>query len=350
MNVNKQQVIQILNLIQSGSKGWYSGKCPYCDSEKFGIKFDSDYNGQKRTNFNCFKGDCQQHGSIFKLLKDINRLDLINDTFHSKIDIEKKLSNKLNTILLNSTETLDLNTIEKPLPIKFKRIYSDDYLNNRGFNDGHYNTYHIGISDRDYLYKDDYVIFLIMEDNICKGHIGRSRKSKEWIDVYNEELKKNGVDKKYLRWVNSPNTDFEKLLFGIDEINNKTETVILVESITSKSNVDRLLNLFHTDFIKCCATFGKKISKYQIAKLQNKDIKNIILLFDPDAIDRSKKHSLELSQYFNTSVGYIKDEMKDPGNLTEDEMYDVLSNLENALEFNINKIQKKKLEINHGRF
>ena len=45
-------------------------------------------------------------------------------------------------------------------------------------------------------------------------------------------------------------------------------------------------------------TFGKKISKFQIKRLLDKGVKDIVLLYDPDAVEQSKQYSLELNKYF----------------------------------------------------
>jgi hypothetical protein len=76
-------------------------------------------------------------------------------------------------------------------------------------------------------------------------------------------------------------------------------------------------------------------------RLQQKGIENIILLYDADAIISSKKHSIQLSRYFNVRVGYLQ--LGDPGDLSGEELYSVLDNLQDPVNFNINIIQKKLL-------
>ena len=40
MIVQKDRLIEILNLRRVGSKGWYSGDCPFCGKQdKFGVNF-----------------------------------------------------------------------------------------------------------------------------------------------------------------------------------------------------------------------------------------------------------------------------------------------------------------------
>jgi hypothetical protein len=101
--------------------------------------------------------------------------------------------------------------------------------------------------------------------------------------------------------------------------------------------------LYDRKDIKCVATFGKKISVFQIKRILDKGIENIILLYDPDAVNASKNYSMELDKYFNVRVGHIKNVEEDPGDLSLEELELVLNNLENPLEFKMNKLQKKSL-------
>ena len=74
-------------------------------------------------------------------------------------------------------------------PIGFKRVFEDDYLNQRGFKDWQFENYVIGRTRIDQRLKG-YIIFLITENGVCKGSVARSTKSKEWITAYNEKVKK----------------------------------------------------------------------------------------------------------------------------------------------------------------
>lgn len=327
--VKKDEIIELLNLKASGNKGWYIGNCPICGTEdKFGVVFS-----ENSASFNCFAGKCQEKGHIFRILKLLDRTDLISFQYNPIVQLK-------NTI---TKEEIGIDLSEPPvkeLPRLFKRIYYDEYLESRNFTKEHFEKYIIGESEDITL--RNYLIFGIIENGEWKGYVARSRKSKEWIDKYNIEAKVSG-NPKCLRWKNSVNTDFDKLFFGIDEVTNKTKTIILVEGITSKANIDYLLKLFSVDDIKCLATFGKVISKYKINKLKELGIENIILLYDPDAISNSKKYSIQLAHNFNTQVGYLKN--GDPGDLTYSELCDILDNLQSPLNFNINIIDKKTLLV-----
>jgi len=118
--------------------------------------------------------------------------------------------------------------------------------------------------------------------------------------------------------------------------------VILVEGVTDKANVDKLLRLDKSDKLKCLCTFGKKISESQIRKLKTKGISKVILMYDPDAIDESKKYSIELELWdIRVKVGYLPD--KDPGDLNREELTTVLSQTQTPNQFASSKMQKRKL-------
>ena len=331
MIVNQEQITKIFSLNKTGQKGWFiGGPCPYCGKDKLAIIFDSTV-----CSFTCKY--CSQHGSLYILLKKINRLDLIS--FQPKISISEKLIPKIN---IEKEEIKFEEVSASSLPLGFQLIFADEYLKDRGFTKEQFIQLNVGIS-REQKWKD-YIIFLVVENGICKGYLGRSKKSKKWIELYNQKLKEKGIKKKYLRWENSK-SDFGNLVFGIDEIVvGKTKTIIAVEGVTSKANIDRLLDLYSQEEIKSNATFGKKLTIQQMKKWQDRGIENVILLYDPDAIEASKQYSIELNKYFNVKVGFIfykkeNGEDKDPGDLNFDELVEILLKLEDPISFNSGKIQ-----------
>lgn len=338
MLVEEKEVISLLKAKKSGTKGWYSCRevCPYCKKENhLAIIFG------KISSFVCKR--CDEKGTLFKLLKELNRLDLVksNQSFTPNSTIP----------ILKEEEPIKKENFIFPLknrPLGFKRIYSNDYLESRGFTRRQFEIFEIGITSLDPKVRDTYVIFILKnDDNECIGWLARSIKSKEEIDFINKENKKL---KKlpYLRWINSEDTDFSKFIFGINEVViNKTTTMILVEGITSKSNVDNLLSLYDSDEIKCGCSFGKNISIDQIKLLKNKNIKNIIVLQDPDAIKETKQHIFALEIYFNVEVGFIpfkddKGKYKDPGNLNLNELLFILNHLQTPLKYYLSKTEMLK--------
>lgn len=318
--------------------------CPFCLHKKhFYINFKRAFekDGLKyKGSWDCKK--CGESGRLPRLLKQLGRLDLIQ--VDKPVDVAKQLERKINII---SEEVLDLEVPNHRPPLGWKRIYDHPYLRERGFTDDDFQKYKIGTT-RILSRLKNYIIILIEEDSQCKGYVARSVLSKEELKSINEQIaeyNQTAIEKKrkVLRYANSPNTDFSKLLHGYDEIiTGQTHTVILVEGFFDKDNVDRLLELQYLNELKCVVTFGKKISRVQIAKLQRKKILNVIVLYDPDAVNSSKKYSLELERYFNVQVGFLSH--KDPGDLSLSELEDVMLNLETPINFNVNKIQRHELE------
>jgi DNA primase len=323
-----------IDVRNTSPKGWIlGGECPFChQKDKFGIKLNHERSRYKNhISYNCFHGSCQEKGTEWLLLKEINMLHLIQDGefIGAKDEIDK-----LNFIMEEMATDIDVPTRHKPFG--FKRVEVDPYLKNRGFESWQYEKYHIG---RTKLYDPlrDYVIFLIEEGGLNKGYVARLIWSKE--KIAEEEAK----GKLVLRYKNEAGVDFGKMVFGLDEIiQGTTHTVILVEGVTDKSNVDKLLQLNQEDDIKCCATFGKKVSEEQILKLWGKGIKNIIVLYDPDAVDASKQYSYNLSMWFSVKVGYLHSQ--DPGELNYVQLEKVLQNLQTPGQFFIDKVQKKSLK------
>ena len=327
MKYNKDEILHIIKAKRTGAKGWFIGHCNYCGDEKFAVIFGNV------SSFVCKK--CGKHGTIYDFLRHIKRLDLA--TPFKNVEITQPIKK----LYVKEEEVINYKMPFHSLPIGWKRIYDHEYLNGRGWEPIDYERYPVGITKLDPLYKQDYLIFpLYDEDGETKGFLARTTRNNEWVKEQNEYVKKYG-GKKYLRYANSSGTDFGKYLGGINEINENTVTVILVEGLFDKTNVDKKLGLFDNDEIKCNYSFGKKISREQIKRLRDKGIFRVILLYDPDAMKESKEYSSKLNDYFEVDIGYISID-KDPGEMEQEELLEVLNNTENIVSFYF-KLEKRKL-------
>jgi 5S rRNA maturation endonuclease (ribonuclease M5) len=333
---HKEELINILHLKPVGRKGWYSGKCPFCGKEnKFGVKFDSFHEGHEVSSFNCFSGSCGERGVLKALLEHIGRLDLWDS--HATVEDTDYLEDKLNV----KPEEIDLSVDDIYLPFGFRRIYSNDFLENeKGFFRRDFEKNVIGITDLEPDLRG-YLIFMVVEDGSYKAYVGRLLMTKTEYKAYEKKVLAKGKIPKP-RFKNSL-SDFIKLLYGIDEITFDTEIVILVEGITDKQNIDKLLELDIQDEIKCLCTFGKKISDEQILKLLGKGIKEIVLLYDPDAVEDIKFYAEKLDMHFSTKIGYIEEVDLDPGTLNSEQLSEVMENLQSVVDFSLNKLQKREL-------
>ena len=75
--------------------------------------------------------------------------------------------------------------------------------------------------------------------------------------------------------------------------------------------------------------------------LQTKGVRNVVVGYDGDAVDATKKTAEELSRYFEVLVADIPDPKKDWEDLTLQEVYDIFAyRLKMPVEYKINKIQQ----------
>lgn len=348
MSVLREKFKSDFKLRTTGHKGWWiapvktelrCSKCGNEDGSRLAFIFDAN---SPASSFKCVK--CGFSCRLEKYLWLLHKTEYI--TQYRDLKQEDILTKKK---LFQDQKLIDLSPLPKVLlPVLFKRLKYSDYLQKRGLSLQIYKYWIIGKTD---IVKElkDYVIFVVTENNIPVGWVARCNKSKEEIDNYNKSHKKYQI----LRWRNSKSTDFGKIVFGIDEITEKTEIIIIVEGISSKLNVDSKFKSWNQEKLKCVCTFGKKISDTQIAKIINKaiNLKEIILFYDvSDAINEEKRSSFSILKECDVDV-YItyhnfKNEdgsYKDAGDMTKEELEWNLQNKRNIFDFYYNILPKRKL-------
>jgi len=298
------------------SRGQYVCDCVFCGKTRH------MYVSKLTQAFDCKK--CGEAGSVYKLLRFFNKLYLLEG---ATIEV-RQLIKTVSEISEDDVEEIVLEELPiVRLPAGWKLFGSTDYLKKRGLSTEQIKHYKFGETSLISKY-ENYVIFPIFDNGKIRGFIGRYASKK--------------VPKDKLRYNNSSGTNFSKLLDGFDEIiKGVTTTVILVEGRFDKTAVDRVLDLQNCDEVKCCATFGKKISPYQIAKIKSKEVQNTILLYDFDALKEIKKYALELEKYFFTNITYTL--KKDIDECSDEEALTVLSNFRRPKDFNDNVIAKVKM-------
>lgn len=298
--------------------GQFIADCPLCGKEQH------FYISRKTQMWDCKK--CHEYGSIYKLLRLLDKTYLLaGSTIEEKERIESIREMTKDIVNNDDTELSELPV--KKMPVGWKvSDKSTKYLLSRGITPEDCKRYNIGATDMFRKY-ENYVLIPIYDGGEIKGFLGRYGARK--------------VPEDKLRYNNSIGTEFAELLFGYDEINNNTSTVILVEGVFDKIAVDKVLHLWEDDDVKCVCTFGKKISDKQIKKLMLKGVTNVILLYDFDAVKEIKKYGLELEKYFVTSITYTSTK-KDIDECTEDEALEVFTHLKNPREFNEDVIGKLK--------
>lgn len=304
------------NKVKKAGNSHYITDCPFCSKEGH---FYINYKSQQ---WDCKK--CGEDGNIVKLLKFLDKLYHLGE-FKTVTRGKVKLISEYGESEEEDDE-IDLKPPTRKLPLGFERMTKDKYWNDRGFTDHDFEKYEIGKTTLISKLRG-YSIISIKEDGNNVAYLARLRKSKT-------EIKKLEVGKDYkiARFRNDTGVKFSNLLLGYDEINKNTHTVILLEGYPDKVTLDRILGLDNQDEIKCCVTFGKKISKSQVLKLLAKEIKNIILIFDYDAIKEMKKQGQILKENFDrVLVGFTL--KKDINDSNEQEVLEVFHNLKSVAEF-----------------
>lgn len=318
MKLTRKQLEQLLVDVRLDHKGTnLYAVCPKCGHDEFGISLEKNH------AFNCFrKSKCGWSGNIYTLLKHLGRAkEFLSE---QEIDVFEKLENKI----VFDTLPLDLTLPEVQPPALWKRVYEDPYLRSRGFQDYQFDKFEVGRS----ILKKDYVTFLVRVNSQVVGYVGRSDKSKTWIDAYNDEQERIGSKLVYLRYANST-TDFTRALFGYDEIiPDVTTDVIVVEGIFSKTKTDANLALDCFDDMKCVATFGVKLSPHQIQLLKLKGVKKLWFWFEADVLEKIKDIVAEASLHFHVRVSYLNG--KDPNDIGPDEALELLDKSKDWFSFN----------------
>lgn len=308
-----------------GSSNHFICDCLFCGKEKH-------FYIQKFTQlWDCKK--CGESGNINKLLFKLNKTYLLQG---KRIFLKTKLEKISNLIVEMSEEEVDYSLPQIKMPAGFKPFkVENSYLKGRNFDLKHYKFW--GVGETKILNKfKNYVIFPVKHLGVNVGYIARSILKKDELD----ELKKKGVE--IPRYQNSKFADFSKMLLGFDEVDSETNTLFLVEGLFDKYSLDKNLKLYNQSDFKACCTYGKSISDRQIDLIRTTNVKNVILIQDPDAVPETRKSSHKLSIYFNTLVGFSGD--KDLGDSSRIEIDEILNNLTSPFRFSLDKVKIIKLK------
>lgn len=323
--IDPVQLIDELGLTPSGGGGWYSSKgieCPECNKGggKFGIKIKEGDSAL----VNCWR--CGYKDSIFSFLFKINKLELVQNG--KKYDYTEDLGN----VFAKKAECEELP--EEQLPRGFKLIHHHPYLKERGFQCWQYDQYRVGITDSplEPLWRNK-IIFQIINNGKRVGLLGRSTKDKGWHDQNMLDHKENGA-RLELRYKNSGG-DFNLMLGGLDDITPKTDTVIIVEGLMDKANIDRLIKARYIEEIQCVYCFGSSISKEQLTLLKRKfGINKVIFLFDPDALNKVRHYVAESQKIFNeVMICSIDNPDIDAGDMNVTQLIQTFKNIQTPDEF-----------------
>lgn len=315
-------------------------KCPFCGKDKkFGVYIGKETARKQLFMAHCFS--CMRSTyTLEQLLESIGRTDLF---ITPTTDPEAHLDETLLFPLSNEEEEIDDTLGIVALPDFYQRCFTNNYLQARGFTYDDFDYFPVGTTRKLNFKYDSYVIFPIIDDGDIVGHVARHTSTKEEIDRHNLLVRRKG-GYRIMRFRNSTENDFVKLLYNYDSvIEDETDTVILVEGIFDVIALTRKLELYDNKHITVVATFGKKISRAQIYKLQSKGVRTIVLGYDGDAVDAIKKAAHEMNSYFDVFIADIEDPSKDWEDLSFEEIYHIFSErLKTPIQYKLTKLQELK--------
>lgn len=314
-------VIQLLSGVKTNHKTQIISDCPFCS------KSGHFFINRKTLAWDCKK--CKESGEVKKLLHKLGKSHLIAGE-KTTLGIKNPI---LSLVQIESEEIKENEEVDRmcSMPIGFEILqYNDDnkyaeYLRRRKFTETDFDLYSTGYTDVKRKF-EDYVIVSVINDYLLKAYVGR------YI----------GNDRDKLRYNNSI-SKFNDLLFGVDEMNNRTESVLLVEGLFDKVSVTTELNLHSQSEFKCCCTFGNKISQKQIDRLKRfKNLKNIFLMWDArDSVNVMKKAGIKLKENFeNVNICYLPG--NDPGDSDADRLLESIDTAESVMSFYYSKVVLNK--------
>ena len=111
-----------------------------------------------------------------------------------------------------------------------------------------------------------------------------------------------------LRYLSPRDNPIGRILYNYDNIKG-SESVILAEGIFD------VFGLAKAGFDNVACSFGKKVSMEQINLLEKKGVKEVILMYDSDAISKIKEIFIKLQKHFKVSIAPLLE--GDPGDCND---------------------------------
>lgn len=312
-------------------------RCPRCGKEgKYGVYVGSETQRKKPFMSHCFSCGVSTY-TLEGLLEFVGRMDLM---VAPTVDLNARLDTNL-LFPLEEEEEIDDTLSVVELPDFYSRCFTHPYLKSRGFTFDDYEYFQVGTTMGLNFRYDAYVIFPIIDQDDVVGTVSRHTWSKEDIDRHNSQVRRKG-GYRIMRFRNSTENDFVKLLYNYDAVKEGvTDTVVITEGIFDVIALTRKMEWYDNERMAAVATFGKKISRTQIYKLQSKGVRTVILGYDGDAVEAIKKTADELNAYFRVFIADIPDAGKDWEDLSLEEIHDIFSNrLRTPAEYRLLKVQE----------
>ena len=235
------EVTRELGAVKDGGGKNLIARCPFCGKPgKFGVYIGLPTVRKKPFMSNCFS--CGRSTlTPEQLFEQIGRPDLI---LTPTAELDAPLDTTLLFPLDVPQEEIDDRLDIVPLPPFYRRCFAHPYLKERGFTGDDFEYFPVGTTRGLNRRWDDYVLFPIIDEGDTVGYVARHTWSKAEIDAHNRRAKRSG-DYKILRYRNSVENDFVKLLYNYDAvIKDETDTVVMVEGIFDVVALVRKLELY----------------------------------------------------------------------------------------------------------
>lgn len=328
--IAKELLYELGGKYDGAKRNILAGRCPFCghDGYKYGIYIGENVGGKRFGMSNCYHCNARFR-SLEATLKALGREDLIPKETTELDDTETDISAMFD-------DEIDDELVEITLPKGYKRCYKNNYLKRRGWVTDDYEYFPVGTNrgfDREY---EDYVILEVRDEGRLVGFVARSTLGKDEIEAYNARHRF-----KIRRYKNSCGKDtngFSKILYNYDAIEPMlTHSVILCEGPFDVVGLNRKLELYDNKYIVPVATFGKKISREQMYKLQKKGVEQVVIGYDNDAKETTSRVAMELEKYFDVLIADIPGGVgKDWDEMDVEDIYDIFKdNLKTIREFNL---------------
>ncbi len=251
-------------------RGWQKGKCPSCGREdKFGFNIS-----QNRTN--CFV--CGYHPSPIRLVMDLEGLENYQEvkkflgTYKGRTYLEPVIERieRIETVLPEGYKNLMLGSSRLSISAR-------QYVKRRGFD-----PEEMALKGWGYCTKGKYFGYIIIPFYIggrliyynARRYLGSGPK------YNNPSIEEFGIGKSLI-------------MYNSDALGLYTNVYLLEGAINAETIGDEAM-----------ATGGKKISHYQVSMILKSDIKGLIIILDPDAMEDAFRVGLEVA--FHKRVKVIK--------------------------------------------
>jgi len=256
------------------SRNWIGINCPWCDdpSNHLGINLENNL-------INCWR--CGKKGSIMKLLLKLEKS--YNHAIRALMKYQNDHKIKLEPIIENKEVKLpgDNNFTKMHLGFLLRRNLDPDFVID------YYKLRACGPAGK---YKFRIIIPVFVGGRLVT-------------------FTSRDITGKRTKYMHCPSNEsimpIKSTLYNIDRAR---DTVVLVEGVF---DVFRLGD-------GSIASFGTELTKSQISLLLRKEIRNVFIMFDSDAINKAKEVATTISTLFD-HVEVIKLKEGDPANLSKEE-------------------------------